>query len=96
MADYLPQASTGQTGQGHEANTLVVKGLVDLCGVPCSASESLSNTGSGFVMKDFSQRGEKPGSARSATFPDDIRHTSRSATSGRTTHRFGQVQGGRA
>ena len=32
MADYLPQASTGQTRQGHEANTLVVKGLVDLRG----------------------------------------------------------------
>jgi hypothetical protein len=52
MADYLPQAPTGQTGHGHEANTLVVKGLilfaVVLVGVGVVVELSLV-----YIMKDF-------------------------------------------
>jgi hypothetical protein len=55
MADYLPQASTtGATGRGHEANTLVVKGLI-IFAVVLVAVGILVEFCLVYVMKDFSQ-----------------------------------------
>jgi hypothetical protein len=75
MADYLPQAPIGQTGKGHEANTLVVKGLivfaVVLIAVGVVVEYSLV-----YIMKDFSQEETTQDALasplledRSATFP---------------------------
>jgi hypothetical protein len=52
MPDYFPQAPAGQTGQGHEANTLVVKGLV-LFAVVLVAVGIVVEYCLVFVMKDF-------------------------------------------
>ena len=75
MPDYFPQATSGQTGQGHEPNTLVVKGLV-LFAVVLVAVGVVVEFSLGFVMNDFS-REEKNLEAlappllsdKSATFP---------------------------
>jgi hypothetical protein len=55
MADYHPQASTaGQTGHGHEANTLVIRGLI-IFAVLLVAVGIFVEFCLVYVMKDFSQ-----------------------------------------
>jgi hypothetical protein len=54
MADYLPQAPTGQAGHGHEGNTLVVKGLIFFA-VALVAVGALVELSLVYVMKDFSK-----------------------------------------
>ncbi len=90
MADYLPQASnSGQTQNGHEANTLVVKGLVIFrggAGSPCRNPGRIRARV--YVMRDFSHEEKSLEALAPPTFPDDTEIRSRSATSGRTTHRL--------
>ena len=52
MADFFPQAPAGQTGRGHEANTLVVKGLI-LFAVVLVAVGIVVEFCLVYVMKDF-------------------------------------------
>lgn len=75
MTDFLPQAPTGQVGHGHEANNLVVRGLIVFAVVLVSVGivVELSLV---FVMKDFSreettQKALAPPllADKSATFP---------------------------
>jgi hypothetical protein len=71
MADYLPQASTaGQTGHGHEANTLVVKGLI-LFAVVLVAVGIFVEFCLVYVMKDFSREEKVLQALASPRFADD-------------------------
>jgi hypothetical protein len=71
MADYLPQASTpGQTGHGHEANTLVVKGLV-VFAAALVAVGILVEFGLVYVMRDFSQEEKVLQALAPPVFADD-------------------------
>jgi hypothetical protein len=75
MADYLPQAPTGQAGHGHEANTLVVRGLI-MFAVVLIAVGLVVEFSLVYIMKDFSNE-EKTQDAlasplledKSGTFP---------------------------
>jgi hypothetical protein len=72
MADYLPQASTtgGQTGHGHEANTLIVKGLI-IFAVVLVAVVSIVELSLVYVMKDFSQEEKVLQALAPPKFADD-------------------------
>ena len=96
MADYLPQASTtGQTGHGHEANTLVVKGLI-IFAVVLVAVGIVVEFCLVYVMKDFSQEEKVLQALAPPRFADDSGPFPASATASRAPHRPGQAQGGRA
>jgi hypothetical protein len=69
--DYLPQAKiSGETQQGHEANSLVIKGLV-LFAVALFGVGVIVEYGLGFVMRDFSQEEKGLQALAPPTFPDD-------------------------
>ena len=71
MADFRPQASTtGPTGHGHEANTLVVKGLI-IFAVVLVAVGIFVEFGLVFVMKDFSKEEKVLQSLAPPKFADD-------------------------
>ena len=71
MADYLPQASTtGQTGHGHEANTLIVKGLI-IFAVVLVAVVIIVELTLVYVMKDFSQEEKVLQALAPPVFADD-------------------------
>ena len=90
MADYLPQASTtGQTGHGHEANTLVVKGLI-VFAVVLVAVGVVVEFCLVYVMKDFSQEETARKHSLLPRCRIDSGTVSRSATSGRAPHRLGR------
>jgi hypothetical protein len=75
MPDFFPQAPAGQTGHGHEANNLVVKGLI-IFAVGLVAVGIVVEFCLVYVMKDFA-KDEKALEAlappllsdKSATFP---------------------------
>jgi hypothetical protein len=69
--DYLPQATiSGDTKQGHERNTLVLKGLV-VFAVALFGVGILVEYGLGFVMRDFSREEKGLEALAPPTFPDD-------------------------
>jgi hypothetical protein len=68
VADFRPQAST--TGQGHEANTLVVKGLI-IFAVVLVAVGIFVEFGLVFVMKDFSKEEKVLQALAPPKFADD-------------------------
>jgi hypothetical protein len=71
MADYLPQASTtGQTGHGHEANTLLVKGLI-IFAVALIAVGIIVEFCLVYVMRDFSQEEKALQALAAPTFTED-------------------------
>lgn len=71
MADYLPQASTtGQTARGHEANTLIVRGLI-IFAVVLVAVGILVEFCLVYVMKDFSQEEKALQALAPPVFADD-------------------------
>ena len=71
MPDFFPQASTtGQTGHGHEANNLVVKGLI-IFAVVLVAVGILVETCLVYVMKDFSQEEKALQALAPPVFADD-------------------------
>jgi hypothetical protein len=71
MADYLPQASTtGQTGHGHEANVLVVKGLI-VFAVVLVAVGIIVELCLVYVMKDFSREEKVLQALAPPTLTDD-------------------------
>jgi hypothetical protein len=71
VADFRPQASTtGPTGQGHEANTLVVKGLIIFAVVLVTVGIFVE-FGLVFVMKDFSKEEKVLQSLAPPKFADD-------------------------
>lgn len=71
MADFLPQASTtGQTGHGHEPNTLVVKGLL-VFSVVLVAVGIVVEFCLVYVMKDFSREEKLLQALAPPAFTDD-------------------------
>ena len=71
MADYLPQASTtGQTGHGHEANTLIAKGLI-IFAVVLVAVVIIVELCLAYVMRDFSQEEKVLQALAPPVFTDD-------------------------
>jgi len=69
--DYLPQATiSGETKQGHEGNTLVLKGLAGFA-VALVGVGILVEYGLGFVMRDFSREEKGLEALAPPTFPDD-------------------------
>ncbi len=71
MADYLPQASTtGQAGRGHEANTLVVKGLIVFAVVLVAVGVFVEFC-LVYVMRDFAQEERTLQALAPPVFADD-------------------------
>jgi hypothetical protein len=71
VADFLPQASTtGPTTQGHEANTLVVKGLIAFA-VVLVAVGIVVEFGLVFVMRDFTKEEKVLQALAPPKFADD-------------------------
>lgn len=71
MADFLPQASTtGQARQGHEANVLVVKGLIFFA-VVLIAVGFVVEYGLVYVMRDFSREEQVMDALAPPKFADD-------------------------
>jgi hypothetical protein len=69
--DYLPQATiSSETKQGHERNTLVIKGLVVFAAALFGIG-ILVEYGLGFVMRDFSREEKGLEALAPPTFPDD-------------------------
>jgi hypothetical protein len=69
--DFLPQATiSSETKQGHERNTLVIKGLV-VFAVALFGVGILVEFGLGFIMRDFSREEKGLEALAPPTFPDD-------------------------
>jgi hypothetical protein len=71
MADFLPQASTsGETGDGHEPNVLVVRSLV-IFAVALFAIGIFVEYGLAFVMRDYAREEKVMDALAPPKFSDD-------------------------
>ena len=89
MADFLPQAPTGQAGHGHEANNLVVKGLI-IFAVVLVAVGIVVELCLVYRHERLLQRRDDPEGAAPLRYWRTIRDVSRSSTSTGTPDRPGQ------